>query len=565
MLSVLAATLSLALLSIAAMVYPDPGPDHAAAVMVSEDGHLALMGRPGGLITVETARQPGATALQAGPEEFLDVLMVDDTALERNWVRETETRREDERTTVSHALRSLEQTGLREWVSLDGNDALALTPAALVLPADLHADQRWSSAGVVHDLRRAREPVGDYVLDASATASALGAHCLDVYSSLQVSGRDPYDTIRTWCPGAGVVAQQLPGESWQPLTGQVAEQPGLTPVDTAAPEVAWSPTGWTAQRRPFQRLDAPSPLVVPRGPVLAEDRRPVFTPTSGGDLLATTSEADTLTRRWSVHPGGTVTAVGVFGEMTVAATSRRHLVAYDDDGLRRWTLVLDDVVVRDPVRADDTTLLVADQSGTVTAVDIATGAVRWSSSVQADLQGALLRCGDVAVVADSAPSVTAVDLATGAERWRVEPVEHVVALACDETAVVVVDGEYDRQALEVTDGATRWRRPGLDLPGQLVVVGDVVVVRSGAEVSGYAMSDGAQRWRRPGPSDVLVAGDDRVAVARGERLEVLDPAGVEVATVTGVPAAQENHLFVGAGARGLWFVGTDGVPTWVGP
>ncbi|SDE00633.1 outer membrane protein assembly factor BamB family protein [Auraticoccus monumenti] len=558
--------LVLGLLSAAAMVYPDPSPDHAASAMVPEDGHSAALGSAtGGLMTVETARQPGAQALQSGPEEFLDVFSVDETAVERSWVRVTEHRRDGTAGSVTHTLRSLEESGLHEWVRRDGSSAVALTPSALVLPADLRAGQRWSSSGVVHDVLRDRASVGDYVLDASAAASGVGPHCLDVSSSFRVEGSDAYDTVLTWCRGEGVVAQQLPGESWHPLEGTVAEHAGLEPVDTVSPPVSWSPEGWTAQRRPFLRFDTPSPLVVPRAPELPTDSGPVLTPTSGGDVLALEPDGDGFGWRWLAHPGGSVTTTAAFGEVVVAGTTRRQLVAYDRDGFRRWTLDLDDVVVRDLVRADDRTLLTADQSGTVTAVDIATGAVRWQASVGADLKGSLSRCGDVAVVADSAPSVTAFDLGDGSRRWSVRPPEQVLEVACSDDTVVLVDSEFDRHALAVADGSTRWRRPGLDGPEQLQVVDDLVVLRTDDEVVGLSVVDGMPRWREPGTSDGIVAVDGFVTVAKDDELVVLDQSGVPVTTVPGLPEAQENYLHVATGASGMWFLGTDGVPTWVGP
>ena len=87
-------------------------------------------------------------------------------------------------------------------------------------------------------------------------------------------------------------------------------------------------------------------------------------PTNGDDIVATTPKTvDRWTSLWRMHPGGTVLSVAAFGDVVVATTSGRELVAYSDAGVRLWSLRLEDVAFWSPVRIDDRRVAVADAAG----------------------------------------------------------------------------------------------------------------------------------------------------------------------------------------------------------
>ena len=62
----------------------------------------------------------------------------------------------------------------------------------------------------------------------------------------------------------------------------------------------------------------------------------VIRPTIGrGDLVATTPKTLTeWTSIWRAHPGGTVLSLSAFGNVIIATTSNRQMVAYSDVGVR---------------------------------------------------------------------------------------------------------------------------------------------------------------------------------------------------------------------------------------
>ena len=73
-----------------------------------------------------------------------------------------------------------------------------------------------------------------------------------------------------------------------------------------------------------------------------------------GDLVATTPKTLTeWTSIWRAHPGGTVLSLSAFGNVIIATTSNRQMVAYSDVGVRLWQLSLDDLAPTPPVRISD--------------------------------------------------------------------------------------------------------------------------------------------------------------------------------------------------------------------
>ncbi|MGH7542139.1 MAG: PQQ-binding-like beta-propeller repeat protein, partial [Gemmatimonadota bacterium] len=86
------------------------------------------------------------------------------------------------------------------------------------------------------------------------------------------------------------------------------------------------------------------------------------------------------------------------------------------------TVQLDDVV-RTPVAVDEDTAYVGDVGGRVTAVDLASGDVRWTAEMRTPISGALTVDGDRILVGtlgeQRAPGlVTALDASSGGELWR---------------------------------------------------------------------------------------------------------------------------------------------------
>ena len=83
-----------------------------------------------------------------------------------------------------------------------------------------------------------------------------------------------------------------------------------------------------------------------------------------GDLVATTPKTLTeWTSIWRAHPGGTVLSLSAFGNVIIATTSNRQMVAYSDVGVRLWQLSLDDLAPTPPVRISVDEAVLVDLGG----------------------------------------------------------------------------------------------------------------------------------------------------------------------------------------------------------
>lgn len=76
------------------------------------------------------------------------------------------------------------------------------------------------------------------------------------------------------------------------------------------------------------------------------------------------------------HPGGQPRALQAFGDLVLAGTTAKRVVAYDSRGWRRWTVEVDDAPEH-LVRIDDTTFALQTTTGTLQARRLDTGALLW--------------------------------------------------------------------------------------------------------------------------------------------------------------------------------------------
>jgi outer membrane protein assembly factor BamB len=122
-------------------------------------------------------------------------------------------------------------------------------------------------------------------------------------------------------------------------------------------------------------------------------------------------------------------------------------------------------VVRTPVAADDSTAYVGDAGGSVTAIELSSGEVRWTAEAGTPVAGAVAPEGDRAYVAtlgeQQAPGVVvALDTSTGDEVWRSDEDAVLGNLV---SSPVTADGRIFVLepgfvvALGATDGRLLWR------------------------------------------------------------------------------------------------------------
>lgn len=188
--------------------------------------------------------------------------------------------------------------------------------------------------------------------------------------------------------------------------------------------------------------------------------------------------------QWSATGGDTVALDDSGVYTTENANGSGSLFAHDLDGEERWQLALGKIVGSASVH--DGTVFVADNQGTVYAIDAATGKTFWSYSlrgVERVQSGLAVRGDDVVVPAGDGETSAVLDCATGEPRWTVDtgivtgrPVvgDDWVAFGRTNIGITV----YERATGEKR---TTWSREGYNLGtvDGLVPVEDGFVVRGG--------------------------------------------------------------------------------------
>jgi outer membrane protein assembly factor BamB len=215
------------------------------------------------------------------------------------------------------------------------------------------------------------------------------------------------------------------------------------------------------------------------------------------------------TERWRVPVGRTVFFDPALDRDTVVVSTEERFVALDrSTGTRRWDLAVGEHPSSAAIAATDggPVALLPTEAGSVVAVDLATGAVRWSTRFEGRLDGPPAVGAGIAAFTwhdMAAPALRALDVATGAVVW-----EAAIGVSSSAPAVagdVVVTGEGDgRYAARVVGrdlatGAERWSvpvpasfEPGL-IPG--VRGDDVAVTDHFGTVTMVDARSGRVRWQ----------------------------------------------------------------------
>jgi len=210
---------------------------------------------------------------------------------------------------------------------------------------------------------------------------------------------------------------------------------------------------------------------------------------AGTSLVAV--DLRTGARQWSAEAGDTLALDDAGVYTTENANGTGGIYAHSLDGEQRWHLSLGKIVGSASVH--DGTVRIADNGGTVYAIDAQSGETHWSRSldgVEKIHSGLAVRGNDVVVPAGNGSTSVVLDAATGETRWDANtgivtgrPVvgDDWIALGRTNTGITL----YDRQTGE---RRTAWSRDEYDLGtiDGFVAVEDGFVVRGGT-TSGLAL------------------------------------------------------------------------------
>ncbi len=410
----------------------------------------------------------------------------------------------------------------------DQGGADVYSPALVELPAQVAPGDTWSGEGTV----------GSRTYRSDFRASAAEPGCLQVSGTVAETSATGQpgttrDVRKTWCERRAVVLEETVRGEVSVRVDTVSRPAADPTLRTVGEDWAWSdPAHW--RRRDFDLMSSDASLG--SGPMAGTPGQvpPVLTasgliirPTSGDDLVATTPKTvDRWTSLWRMHPGGTILSVAAFGDVVLATTSRRELVAYSDAGVRLWSESLEDVAFWAPVRVDDRHVAVGDAAGSVRVIDLLTGEVAWQQGVTTQVSGPLVADSRVVVVFDAGGRTTAYAADTGARRW-VEDLSASRGVILGDT--LVVRHEATLEALGLATGRHRWLLPQTGTLDALTTFGDTVVA---ATQLGTSVIDEQGTIRRDLPAYewVSVVGDTMVGWGRTEA-EFRDRDGAVLATL----------------------------------
>ena len=449
---------------------------------------------------------------------------------------------------------------VRLLVESGPDGAWAYRPNLVELPAGVTAGQQWTSTGTAG-------AIATYTAAyAAADAADAGAGCLRVSGNITYAARKLTATRqvrKTWCPGQGVVEEVLRDDGVQQVRTRAAAPALAAPPTTDVP-IHWTPDRWVSRSGTMVSADptfgkgavsgSPSsipPLRLASGLMLRA--------TSASDVVGLTPASPSEWQtRWRARPGGTILTATAVGQMWVVSTSSRHLVGYDDRGVRRWRLALDEVVTAQPGRASATELTVVTAAGEVLLVDVPTGAVRWQVRPGADVGVPAVAGQGVVVVADRNGDLIGLRQGDGTERWRAH-VSGALFVAVDGQRLLVV-GADDVDAFDLASGERVWRSPYSGTAKGLSAFGGWALLVTHDGLRAFDAS-GRVAWRRPGVYGLSSNGTYLVCWGRREAV-VLDAAARPVRTfATPEQPVGSPHRFLAAG-DGVYLL--DSTWTWRG-
>jgi PQQ-like domain len=399
------------------------------------------------------------------------------------------------------------------------SEGYVYSPALVVLPADVRAGSHWNGSGSAGDTL-------DYRSELRAEAS--GRDCLSVEGEVRYLSKEGQlgrvvTVSQTWCQRDGVVAESQSFGDVRSASSRI-DPPVPSVQTTANAPIRWTaPERWTVKSLSTISINptfgqnlmvgSPSPAVTP----VRTESGLVIRPTTGsGDLVATTPKTLTeWTSIWRAHPGGTVLSLSAFGNVIIATTSTRQMVAYSDVGVRLWQLAFDDLAPTSPVRISERDAVLVDLGGEARRFDLVTGDVLWAQNIGSDVNVLPAVGAGVVVVMDRRGATTVLEAGTGQRRWSLE-MRGDAAVIIGETVVVIQD--QTAHALSTVTGVHHWVRPifgtladMVNFASQFVVAtksqsvmlsGDgVITQRLGPVLTLSATQDHLVAW---GPSEALV-------------------------------------------------------------
>ena len=170
--------------------------------------------------------------------------------------------------------------------------------------------------------------------------------------------------------------------------------------------------------------------------------------------------------RWSFPLGDDVPSHPVLRQGVLYLASGTRLLALDEaSGEQRWRFDTPVALFTPPTPDDQGGLFVADYLGSVTALEAATGAVRWRARTGGRQGADPVLVADGSVLVSSADTVYAFDAAQGDERWRYTARGELTGAPAAAGGLVHLGSrDHSLHTLDLATGRLRWK---LDTGGEI--------------------------------------------------------------------------------------------------
>jgi PQQ-like domain len=439
-----------------------------------------------GLAVTESARLSGVAGLLSTDSTFA-TKMLNEAYADRDTIQilRTTTTAINDPAAAAQTIRFYRVNTAVELIGVSTpSDGYVYSPALTLLPANVRVGSRWSGAGSASDTL-------DYRSELHAEVGSTG--CLNVTGEIRYLSKEGQlgrvVTIgQTWCQREGVVAESQSFADVRTVTSRI-DPPEPTIQTTTNSPIRWSaPQRWTTKSMTTISINPTfgegpmvgSPSAV-APPVRTESGLVIRATLGPGDLVATTPKTLTAwTSIWRAHPGGTVLSLSAFGNVIIATTSDRQMVAYSDVGVRLWQLSLDDLAPTPPVRTSVDEAVLVDLGGEMRGFDLATGTVLWQHNVDSDVNVSPVVGAGLVVIMDRGGTTTAFEAGDGQHRWDRE-MQGAAGTVIGDSVVVIQD--QTAHALWTTTGAHRWVRSMFGtLTDMTTFAGQVVVATKSQSV-----------------------------------------------------------------------------------
>jgi outer membrane protein assembly factor BamB len=511
-----------------------------------------------GLTVTESARLSGVAGLLSTDGAFASKMLSEAHANhDRIQLLRTTTTAINDPAAVAQTIRFYRvNTGVELLGVSTPSEGYVYSPALVLLPADVRPGSRWSGTGSASDTL-------DYRSELRAEEGNGG--CLEVIGEVRYLSKEGrlgrvVTISQTWCPRQGIVAESQSFADIRTLTSR---------IDSPAPSVqvtSNSPIRWTAPQRWATKsmntisinptfgqgpmVGSPSAVT----PVRTESGLVIRATIGLGDLVATTPKTLTeWTSIWRTHPGGTVLSLSGFGNVIIATTSNRQLVAYSDVGVRLWQLSLDDLAPTSPVRISDSDAVVVDLGGEVRRFDLSTGTVLWQHDVGSDVNVSPATGAGLVVIMDRGGTITAFEQGTGRQRWDQE-MQGSAATVIGDSVIAIQD--QTAHALWTTTGIHRWVRPIFGTLTDLTSFAGQVAVATKSE--SVMLSGGGVVTQRLGPVLTLTSTQDHLVAWGPTEARVITRDGMIISRwdLPALTLSQQDRPVV-ATSQGALLFGND--------